>query len=148
VTLVDQITSTGAAIGSILTTVLLLSKKVLPVKLWKGKLIMKLEKQEKKRKLEFMSNQIIVESKSQLQSIVKVSKLSKWNNDNLINKKVISCENIYIGYISAIGNQLMTIKRDGGRQEEYIIPTYYVREYDEERVLIDTSIRYLDRYLV
>ncbi len=144
----DPIASTGVAIGSILTTVLLLSKKVLPVKLWKGKFITIRKNQEKKRKLEFMSNQIMVESKSQLQSIVKVSKLSKWNNDNLINKKVISCEKIYIGYISAIENQLMTIIRNGGRQEEYTIPTYYVREYDEERVLIDTSVRYLDRYLV
>jgi hypothetical protein len=95
----------------------------------------------------YTSNQIIVGSNSQ--PVMQV-KLSKWNNNNdLINKKVLSCEMIDIGYICSIENQLMTIL-DGkaGRQEEYIIPTYFVREFDNEKVIIDTSARYLYHYQV
>ena len=89
---------------------------------------------------------MIVNSESQ--SIVQV-KLSKWNNDNLINKKVITCEMMDIGYIQfTLENQLMTIIGNGGRQQKYVIPTYYIREYDDRRVLIDTSARYLNRYQI
>ncbi|MGA7042770.1 MAG: hypothetical protein WBY71_03805, partial [Nitrososphaeraceae archaeon] len=91
------------------------------------------------------ADQMIVDSKSQ--SIVQV-KLSKWNNDNLINKKAITCEMMDIGYIRTLENQLMTIIGNGGRQQKYVIPTYYIREYDDKRVLVDTSARYLDRYQI
>ena len=32
------------------------------------------------------------------------------------------------------------------KQQEYVIPDYYIREYNEENVLIDTSIQYLYLY--
>jgi hypothetical protein len=154
VTYVDPISKVVTAIGSSLTMVLLFSKTVLLVK-WGKRYIyntnLETGKSKEKRKSEstrvFTSDQMIVNSKSQSQSIVQV-KLSKWNNDNLINKKVITCEMMDIGYIRTLENQLMTIIGNGGRQQKYVIPTYYIREYDEKRVLIDTSTRYLDRYQI
>jgi len=142
VTYVDPISKVVTAIGSILTMVLLFSKTALLVK-WLKRYIYNTNLETGKSQ----ADQMIVNSKSQSQSIVQV-KLSKWNNDNLINKKVITCEMMDIGYIRMLENQLMTIIRNGGRQQKYIIPIYNVREYDDKRVLIDTSARYLDRYQI
>ena len=153
-TYVDPISKVATAIGSSLTMVLLFSKTALLVKWWKRYMYntnLETGKNQEKRKAEstrlFTSDQMIVNPKSQFQSIVQV-KLSKWNNDNLINKKVITCEMMDIGYIRVLENQLMTIIGNGGRQQKYVIPTYYIREYDDRRVLIDTSARYLDRYQI
>ena len=153
-TYVDPISKVATLIGSSLTMVLLFSKTVLLVKWWKRYIYntnLETGKSQEKRKSEstrvFTSDQMLVNSKSQSQSIVQV-KLSKWNNDNLINKKVITCEMMDIGYIRTLENQLMTIIGNGGRQQKYVIPTYYIREYDDRRVLIDTSARYLDRYQI
>lgn len=140
--------------------VLLFGKTVLSVEWWKKYIIFtnpengRRRKEQQQQKLEdanmtFASNHHhITQSKSQ--SLVQVKKLSKWNDDDydLINKKVISCEMVYIGYISMVENQFMTITRNGAEQQQYVIPTYYVREHDNERVLIDTSVRYLDRYQI
>jgi hypothetical protein len=154
VTYVDPISKVATAIGSSLTMVLLFSKTALLVKWWKRYFYntnLETGKNQEKRKSEsislFTSDQMIVNPKFQSQSIVQV-KLSKWNNDNLINKKVITCEMMDIGYIRTLENQLMTIIGNGGRQQKYVIPTYYIREYDDRRVLIDTSARYLDRYQI
>ncbi|MGA8911288.1 MAG: hypothetical protein WB443_00350 [Nitrososphaeraceae archaeon] len=136
----DPISKVATAIGSSLTIVLLFSKTVLSVKWWK-RCIYNTNLETGK----IQADQMIVNSESQ--SIVQV-KLSKWNNDNLINKKVITCEMMDIGYISTLEHQLMTIIGNGGRQQKYVIPTYYIREYDDRRVLIDTSARYLDRYQI
>ena len=139
-TYVDPISKVATSIGSSLTMVLLFSKTVLLVKWWK-RYIYNTNLETGK----IQADQMIVNSESQ--SIVQV-KLSKWNNDNLINKKVITCEMMDIGYISTLENQLMTIIGNGGRQQKYVIPTYYIREYDDRRVLIDTSARYLDCYQI
>ena len=150
----DRISKVATAIGSSLTMVLLFIKTVLLVKWWKRYIYntnLETGKSKEKRKSESTmvstSDQMIVNSKSQSQSVVQV-KLSKWNNDNLINKKVITCEMMDIGYVHTLENQLMTIIGNGGRQQKYVIPTYYIREYDDRRVLIDTSARYLDRYQI
>lgn len=141
-TYVDPISKVATSIGSSLTMVLLFSKTVLLVKWWK-RYIYNTNLETGK----IQADQMIVNSESQSQSIVQV-KLSKWNNDNLINKKVITCEMMDIGYIRTLENQLMTIIGNGGRQQKYVIPTYYIREYDDKRVLIDTSTRYLNRYQI
>jgi hypothetical protein len=159
VTYVDTKILIATAIGSSLTRVLLFGKTVLSVDWWKKYIFANSEngrrrqKQQQQQKSEdtsmtFASNHNITESKSQ--SLVQVKKLSKWNgNYDLINKKVISCEMIDIGYISTVENQFMTIIHNGrSGQQQYVIPTYYVREHDKERVLIDTSVRYLDRYQI
>jgi hypothetical protein len=148
----------ATAIGSSLTRVLLFGKTVLSVDWWKKYIFANSENGRRRQEQEqqksedanmtFGSNHNITESKSQ--SLVQVKKLSKWNeNYDLINKKVISCEMIDIGCVSTVENQFMTIIRNGrSGQQQYVIPTYYVREHDKERVLIDTSVRYLDRYQI
>jgi hypothetical protein len=152
---VPKVLITSIAAAS-LTLVLLFGRTVLSVKRWKYIFFeknettkRKFQKQEKSKPITMATSARLIESRSRSrsQSLVQL-KLSKWNNDNLINKKVFSCEKIDIGYISTVENRFMTIMGNGGRQAEYVIPTYYVREYDEERVLIDTSVKYLDRYQV
>jgi hypothetical protein len=49
-----------------------------------------------------------------------------------------------VGNIIAIDKQSMTALRD--TKQEYIIPTYYLREYNKENVMIDISIQYLYHY--
>jgi hypothetical protein len=138
--------------------VLLFAKTVLSVEWWKKYIIFtnsengrrRQEQKEQKQKLEdanrtfTLNHHHITQSKSQ--SLVQVKKLSKWNN--LINKKVFTCEMVDIGHIRTVDNEFMTIIRNEGREQEYVIPTYYVREHDNEKVLIDTSVRYLDRYQI
>lgn len=132
-----------------------MQKTVLSVEWWKKYIIFtnsengRRRQEQQKQKLEdanrtFTLNHHITQSKSQ--SLVQVKKLSKWNN--LINKKVFTCEMVDIGHIRTVDNEFMTIIRNEGREQEYVIPTYYVREHDNERVLIDTSVRYLDRYQI
>ena len=140
-TYVDPISKVATAIGSSLTTVLLFSKTVLSVKWWK-RYIYNTNLETGK----IQADQMIVDSKSQFNHVQ--VKLSKWNNDNLINKKAITCEMMDIGYIRTLENQLMTIIGNGRRQQKYVIPTYYIREYDDKQVLVDTSARYLDRYQI
>ena len=53
---------------------------------------------------------------------------------------------IYIGCIVNIDGHSMTIRSDS--DQEYVIATYWIRGYDQERAVIDTSIRYLDHYQV
>jgi hypothetical protein len=157
VTCVDTKILIATAIGSSLTRVLLFGKTVLSVDWWKkyifanfenGRGIQEQEQQKSEdANMTFGSNHNITESKSQ--SLVQVKKLSKWNgNHDLINKKVISCEMVDIGCIITVENQFMTIIPNAAKQQQYVIPTYYVREHDKERVLIDTSVRYLDRYQI
>ena len=145
----------AATRGSILAIVRLFGKIVLSVKWWKKYINIKSEdgksRQRQIQKSEssmssYTSNQIIVGSNSQ--PVMQV-KLSKWNNNDLINKKVLSCEMINIGYVRTVENQVMTILGGKtGRQDEYSIPTYFVREFDNEKVIIDTSARYLYHYQV
>lgn len=135
--------------------VLLFGRSVLSVKLWKGHIFpnsgtgrnRRHERHNPEAGMTFTPDHHTRGSKSQ--SLVRVKKSSKWYSDaDLINKKVVSCEMVDIGYISMIENQLMSIIPNGSRQQQYVIPTYYIREYDGERVLIDTSLRYLDHYQV
>ena len=93
---------------------------------------------------------IIIQDQNQKSpSLEQIKKLPKWidNDIDLINKKVISCERVDIGYIRAVENQSMIIACNESKQE-YVIPTYYVREHDNNSVLIDTSVIYLNRYQI
>jgi hypothetical protein len=81
-------------------------------------------------------------SKSRSQTPVQFKRSS--NVNELLNKKVKTSDLIHIGSVIAINNQSMTVLHY--TKQEYVIPTYYIREYDEENVLIDTSIRYLYHY--
>ena len=47
--------------------------------------------------------------------------------------------------VFVVENQSMIIACNESKQE-YVIPTYYVREHDNNSVLIDTSVIYLNNY--
>lgn len=132
-TYVDTKIFTASALGSGLTAALLFGRTVLSIKSWK--------------KYGFASSSRTIEPKSQSLLQVQKEKSSKLNYDYFKNKKVLTCEMVDIGYVTFVENQSMTITRNGrGRQLQYVIPTYYLRECDNERIVIDTSVRYLDRY--
>ncbi|HEY7080867.1 MAG TPA: hypothetical protein VH500_14280, partial [Nitrososphaeraceae archaeon] len=67
------------------------------------------------------------------------------NLNELISKRVKTSELIEIGNVIAIDNQSITVL-GCNNQHTYVIPDYYIREYDEDNVLIDTSIQYLYHY--
>jgi hypothetical protein len=83
------------------------------------------------------------ESKSKSRTTVQF-KLS-YNLNELISKRVKTSDLIEIGNVIAIDNQSMTVL-GCNKQHTYVIPDYYIREYDEDDVLIDTSIQYLYHY--
>jgi hypothetical protein len=162
VTCVDTKIFTASALGSGLTAALLFGRTVLSIKSWKkngfakSQNVRQVQEQQKReqQKLEdaniaFASSSRTTEPKSQSLIQVQKEKLSKLNYDYFKNKKVLTCEMVDIGYVTMVENQFMTVIRNGrGRQLQYVIPTYYVRECDNERVVIDTSVRYLNRYQI
>ena len=83
-----------------------------------------------------------IKTKSKSQTAVQFKRSSNLNE--LINKRVKTSDLIDIGNVIAIDNQSMTVL--GCNKQEYVIPDYYIREYDEDNVLIDTSIQYLYHY--
>jgi hypothetical protein len=64
---------------------------------------------------------------------------------SLLNKKVSTCDNVATGSISALQNGLMFISC-APLNMKYEIPTYFVRQYDQNSVLIDISARDLEHY--
>ena len=132
-------------IGSGLTNALFFVPTVLSVK-WRKIIVIHKDNRNRKSQQygpEFhhkLTASHLVKSKSQ--TLVQLKRLDNWNE--IINKRVKTCEMSDIGYVSAIDNQSMTVIHY--TKQQYVIPTYYVREYDQENVLIDISIRYLHHY--
>ena len=86
------------------------------------------------------------------------SKLEKDNNNritspieeskglhSLLNKEVSTCDNVTIGNISSLQNGLMFIFY-APLNIKYEIPTYFVRQYDQNKVLVDISAGDLEHY--
>jgi hypothetical protein len=146
---VDTITRVVIMIGSGLTNALLFIPTVLSVK-WR-KIIVN-NKDNRNRKIQQQKYQSehsgkstsghIVKSKSKTQTLVQLKRLANWSE--LMNKRVKTCDTVDIGHVVAIDNQSITVLHY--TKQEYVIPTYYIREYDQENVLIDISIRYLHHY--
>lgn len=65
--------------------------------------------------------------------------------ESLLNKEVTTCDNVAIGCISALQNGLMFISCTP-LNIKYEIPTYFVRQYDQNIVLVDISARDLEHY--
>lgn len=78
------------------------------------------------------------------QKSVKVKEKSN-NFDSLINKQVSTCDNVIIGSIYAIQNGLMIIIY-APQSKRYEIPTYYVRQRNQNSVLVDISAGDLEHY--
>jgi hypothetical protein len=149
VTYVDSIIFLAAAVGASLTVVLLVSGTVLSINWWKYGLKVrrstnKENEKEQAQRVRELGVRSLIRSKPRTQTLKKINQLSNWNE--LINKKVNTCEKVYIGRIIAIDGHSVTIKSDS--RQEYAISTYWIREYDDEKAVIDTSIRYLEHYQV
>jgi hypothetical protein len=150
VTYVDSIIFlAAAAIGASITMVLLFSGTVLSIKWWKYGLKVrrstnKENEKEHSQRIRELGVRSVIRSKPRTQTLEKIKQLSNWNE--LINKKVNTCEKVYIGRIIAIDGHSVTIRSDS--KQEYAISTYWIREYDDEKAVIDTSIRYLEHYQV
>jgi hypothetical protein len=135
-------------IGSSLAIALLFAATVLSFKWWKMIVIHRHHRSKKNQQKKQDSNRElipqhkIVEVKSQSQKLVQLKRMSNWNE--LINKKVKTCEMVDVGRIIGIDKQSMTVLHES--KQEYVIPTYYIREYNQENVVIDISIRYLYHY--
>lgn len=161
----------GVVIGSVVAIVLVFARTVLGVA-WTGKLVRKpqmaltlnnMPPQERMHlagdtaaEREFLkqdesgqnSVQIKMDSNAQNKRIAR-SQIHphfgrKSDLNELAKKRVKTCDSIEIGHIVAIDRQ--SIKILDLAEQEYVIPTYYIREYNEENVIIDVSIRYLYRY--
>jgi hypothetical protein len=146
VTYVDSIIFLAAAIGSSLAIVLVFSGTILSIRWWKygvkvRRSTNKQNEKERSQRIRELGVRSVIRSKPRT---LNINQLSNWNE--LINKKVNTCEKIYIGRIIAIDGHSVTIRSDS--RQEYVISTYWIREYDEEKAVIDTSIRYLDHYQV
>ena len=145
----DSIIFLITAIGASLTIVLFFSGTVLSVKWWKyGVTVRHSTNKEKEivqpQRIRELGENSVIRSKPRNQTFKKIKQLSNWNE--LISKKVITCEKIYIGRIIAIDSHTVTLRSDS--RQEYAISTYWIREYDEDKAVLDTSIRYLDHYQV
>jgi len=152
---VDAITLVGIMIGSSLAIALLFAATVLSLRWWEMILIHRhrrngksIQQQQLEINRKLISNHVTkvkveAKTKSQSQTLVQLKRMSNWNE--LINKRVKTCEMSDIGYVFAIDNQSMTVSHYTTKQQ-YVIPTYYIREYDQESVLTDVSIRYLYHY--
>ncbi|CAN5504624.1 hypothetical protein BH18THE2_BH18THE2_32870 [soil metagenome] len=144
----DTIVFVITMIGASLAIALLFASTVLSCKWWNLPLFHRRHKSkdsQQKRQgsySELIPQHKVVEVKSQSQSLVQLKGISNWSE--LINKKVKTCEMVDVGNIIAIDKQSMTVLHD--TKQEYIIPTYYLREYNKENVVIDISIRYLYHY--
>ena len=74
------------------------------------------------------------------------SNVEKLNGlESLLNKEVSTCDNVTIGNVSALQNGLMFISCVP-LNIKYEIPTYFVRQYDQNSVLVDISAGDLEHY--
>jgi hypothetical protein len=145
---VDTIVFVIMMIGESLAIALLFASTVLSYKWWNLPLFHRhLTSKDSQQKRQGSNSELspqhkVVEVKSHSQSLVQLKRISNWSE--LINKKVKTCEMVDVGNITAIDKQSMIVLHD--TKQEYIIPTYYLREYNKENVVIDISIRYLYHY--
>ena len=143
----DTIVFVITMIGGSFAIALLFASTVLSYKWWNLPLFHRHHKSKDSQQKRQGSKTVIpqhkvVEVKSQSQSLVQLKRISNWSE--LINKKVKTCEMVDVGNIIAIDKQSMTVLHD--TKQDYIVPTYYLREYNKENVVIDISIRYLYHY--
>jgi hypothetical protein len=144
----------GVIIGSVVATALVFGKTVLGVA-WTGNGAKRLTVIESGKKNKISQD---MQSKNEVSIKKTSSKLSKGTGDrissyvkdskgldSLLNKEVSTCDNVAIGSISALQNGLMFITCTP-LNTKYEIPTYFVRQYDQNSVLVDISAGDLEHY--
>ena len=143
----------GVVIGSVVAMALVFGKTVLSVA-WTGNDIKRLTAEQSGNK-----NKIVQEHLQEKNDISRKKVFSKLNNDNrrssyakkskgfdsLLNKEVFTCDNVIIGNISALHNGLMFIIY-APQNIKYEIPMYFVRQQDQNSVLVDICAGDLEYY--
>lgn len=143
----------GVMIGSVVAIALVFGKTVLSVA-WTGNDTKRLTSAQNGNK-----NKIVQEHLQEKNDISRMKGFSKLDNDNritsyakkskgfdsLLNKEVSTCDNVTIGNISALHNGLMFIIY-APQNIKYEIPTYFVRQHDQNSVLVDISAEDLEYY--
>jgi hypothetical protein len=66
------------------------------------------------------------------------------NIDSLINKQVLTCDNVTIGKVHAVHNAMIVLK--SLQDKRYEIPTYYVRQNFHNSILLDICANDLEHY--
>ena len=134
-------------IGASLMMALLFASTVLSYKWWNLPLVQRhlrsknsQQKRERSNK-ELIPQHKVIEAKPQSQNLVQLKHIN-WSE--LINKNVKTCEMVDVGQITIIDKHSMTVIHES--KQKYNIPTYYIRESDQQNVVIDISIRYLHHY--
>lgn len=142
-------------IGSVVAIALVFGKTVLSVA-WTGN--------DTKRRTAVQNgnkNKIVQEHLQEKNEISRMKGFSKLGKDNdnritsyskkpkdfnsLLNKEVSTCDNVTIGSISALNNGLMFIVY-APQNIKYEIPTYFIRQHDQNSVLVDISAADLEYY--
>jgi hypothetical protein len=145
----------GVMIGSVVAIALVFGKTVLSVA-WTGN--------DTKRRTAVQNgnkNKIVQEHLQEKNEISRMKGFSKLGKDNdnritsyskkpkdfnsLLNKEVSTCDNVTIGSISALNNGLMFIVY-APQNIKYEIPTYFIRQHDQNSVLVDISAADLEYY--
>ena len=142
-------------IGSVVAIALVFGKTVLSVA-WTGNDTKRLTAVQNGNKNKIVQEHL--QEKNEISRMKGFSKLSK-DNDNritsyskkpkdfnsLLNKEVSTCDNVTIGSISALNNGLMFIVY-APQNIKYEIPTYFIRQHDQNSVLVDISAADLEYY--
>lgn len=145
----------GVMIGSVVAIALVFGKTVLSVA-WTGNDTKRLTAVQNGNKNKIVQEH--VQEKNEFSRMKGFSKLNK-DNDNritsyskkpkdfnsLLNKEVSTCDNVTIGSISALNNGLMFIIY-APQNIKYEIPTYFIRQHDQNSVLVDISAADLEYY--
>lgn len=143
----------GVVIGSVVAMALVFGKTVLSVA-WTGNDTKRLTAEQSGNK-----NKIVQEHLQEKNDISRKKVFSKLNNDNrrssyakkskkvltLLNKEVFTCDNVIIENISALHNGLMFIIY-APQNIKYEIPMYFVRQQDQNSVLVDICAGDLEYY--
>ena len=143
----DTIIFVVTMIGASLMMALLFASTVLSYKWWNLPLVQRhLRSKNSQQKRERSNNELVpqhkvIEVKPQSQNLVQLKHIN-WSE--LINKNVKTCEMVDVGQITIIDKHSMTVIHES--KQKYNIPTYYIRESDQQNVVIDISIRYLHHY--
>lgn len=152
-------------VGASLTIALLFARTVLSLKWWKPFAIHRRKKKSNEISInqeqiranrkavsdpsrttittDTINSDIQIKIKSKSQTLVQFKRISSLNES--INKEVKTCEMLDIGHVISIDNQAMTVLHEG-KQQQYVIPTYFIREYNQQYLVTDISIRYLYHY--
>ncbi|MGC1132111.1 MAG: hypothetical protein WA941_04775 [Nitrososphaeraceae archaeon] len=145
----------GVVMGSVVAIALVFGKTVLSVA-WTGNDTKRLKAVQNGNKDKIAQHHL--QDKNDVSRSKAFSKLDKGNDnritsyakkskglDSLLNKEVSTCDNVPIGSITALHNGLMFIIYVP-QNIKYEIPTYFVRQYDQNSVLVDISAEDLEYY--